>query len=451
MYGDLNKKKLYDNVKLGFEFEFFSPIPRQELAEKLTMLLNKKVIWTDMYHSDLPVTESQFKLEPDFSGGFKMNELVTGVMSYNEAIHMMYKVMNFIDEHGFTNDRTGFHINISFNEFDLGLNERLQNLNVFKYILALDESRIFEMWPSAKSRVQKVYKTSVSNIYPKNKFINETSLDYSSPESPLEYVYPHSKYFGLNFEKLSHGYLEVRYAGGTDYQNRRSDATNLINYIAESIYDVLKNNNAYSIEDRKKISDIMKRQKETVMAIKTFEGFKKAYPNIELYADLHDDPRIVGANYLNIRESLFDLIIYGSINKGKVNYDTSNKRVQLKDSIVREGFGLKNLDFINCTIEAEISNCMLYSCKVRSSHLNECQILTLNDIRYCHLEDCLFERDGDNRVDLSYLKCSPNSVIHAKLNECIIRDGIISLDSEVDNKTEIISGTAKGSKHSDVK
>ena len=35
MYKDLNKSKIFDNVNLGFEFEFFSPIPREELAEKL--------------------------------------------------------------------------------------------------------------------------------------------------------------------------------------------------------------------------------------------------------------------------------------------------------------------------------------------------------------------------------------------------------------------------------
>jgi hypothetical protein len=190
MYKDINKRKLYDNTRIGFEFEFFSPIDRKTLAESLEKVLGRKVIWTDDYHSDIPVSESQFKLEPDFSGGFKMNELITGVLSYNEAIHVMYKVMNFIDENGFTTDRTGMHINMSFNEFDLGLNEKLQNLNVFKYILGLDEAKIFEMWPSAKSKIQKVYKSTVSNIYPKKKFISETSMNYAKPESPMEYAYP---------------------------------------------------------------------------------------------------------------------------------------------------------------------------------------------------------------------------------------------------------------------
>lgn len=448
MYKDLNAKKLFDNVNLGFEFEFFSPISREELAEKLSQVLGKNVISSNEYGSDIPVTYSDFKLEPDFSGGFKMNELITGVMPYNEAIHVMYKVMNFIDENGFTTDRTGMHINISLNEFDLGLPERLQNLNVFKYILRLDEEKIFEMWPSAKSRMQKVYKNSVSNIYPKNKFLSETSISYANPNSPLDFMYPQSKYFGLNFEKLREGYLEVRYAGGPDYQTKRMSATNLINYIAESLNETLSSNYSYSIDEQRKVSDVIKNQRRVTQSIKTYENFVKEYPKIELWVDLKNDPRIIESNYLNIRESLFDLITFGKMTKGKINYDTETSRVQLKDSILKEGFGIHDIDLINCTVESELSNCVLHGCKVRSSHLTECKITTDNDIRYCHMEDCLFEKGGANRIDTSYIKSSPESVIYANLNECIVRSGIIALDAQVDSKTEVLSGTLKGSKRS---
>lgn len=447
MYKDLNNKQLFDNVNLGFEFEFFSPISREELAEKLSSALGKNVIHSDEYGSDIQVTHNDFKLEPDFSGGFKMNELITGVMPYNEAIHVMYKVMNFIDENGFTTDRTGMHINISLNEFDLGLSERLQNLNVFKYILSLNEEKIFEMWPSAKSRMQKIYKNSVSNIYPKNKFLSETSIQYANPNSPLDFMYPQSKYFGLNFEKLREGYLEVRYAGGPEYQTKRASATNLINYIAESLQATLSSNYSYSIDEQRKVTDVIKHQRQITQSVKTYENFVKNYPNIELYVDLKNDPRIVESNYLNIRESLFDLITFGKMAKGTINYDTDSKRVQLKDSSLKEGFGIHGIDLINCSIESELTKCLLVNCKVRSSHLTECKIVTDNDIRYCHVEECLFEKGGVNRIDSSYIKSSPSSIIYANLNECIVRSGIISLESQVDSKTEVLSGTAKGSKN----
>lgn len=446
MYKDLNKSTIFDNVNLGFEFEFFSPISRRELAEKLEKSLNKKVTWTDEYRSDLPVSRDQFKLEADFSGGFKMNELITGVMPYSEAVHIMYKVMNFIDENGFTTDRTGLHINMSFNEFDMGLKERLSNLNVFKCILSLNEEKIFEMWPSAKSQIQRIYKNSVNSIYPKDKFIAENSVQYAKPGNPMDFAFPQSKYFGLNFEKLREGYLEIRYAGGPEYQLRKADATNLINYMAERLYETLKENSSYTAEEQRKINDVIKLQRENTLALKTYANFVKNFPSIELYVDLKDDPRILESNYNNLRESLFDLITFGKMKKGQVNYDALTKRVQVKNSSIKEGFSLHDLDFINCTLEAELSRCLLYGCKVRSSRISECRILTGNDIRYSSLDACVFERGGNNRIDLSYINSSSDSIIYANLNECIVRAGIISLDSEVDGKTEIIAGNAKGSK-----
>ena len=319
MYKDINKRQLFDNVNLGFEFEFFSPLSRQELSEKMSKVLKKRVHWTDQYHSDMPVAENDFKIEPDFSGGFKMNELVTGVMPYNEAIHVLFKVFNFINEHAFTSERTGIHINISFNENELGLKERLQNLNVFKYILNLNEAKIFEMWPSAKSRMQKIYKNSVLNIYPKNKFIAETGLNYAYPASPLDFKLPHAKYFGLNFTKLSNNYLEVRYAGGADYQNKKQDTVELINYMAESLYETLKENNSYSVNENRRISEILTRHKTLLTAVKTYESFTKAYPELELYVDLRNDPRIVESNYAAFKEKLFELITTGNLKKGIVN------------------------------------------------------------------------------------------------------------------------------------
>ena len=444
MYKDINKKKLFDNVDLGFEFEFFSPLTRRELSEKLTEVLGKTVNWTNRYHSKLQVQPGVFKLEPDFSGGFKTTELVTGVMPYSEAIHVMFKVFNFINEYGFTNDRTGFHINISFNESELGLPDRLQNLNVFKYILNLNEAKIFDLWPSAKSRIQKIYKNSVLNIYPKNKFIAETSINYANPASPMDFNLPFSKYFGLNFTKLPNNYLEVRYAGGKGYENKRKESVELINYIAESLYETLLNNHTYTVNENRKISDFLRDRKELLLAVKTYENFQRSYPEIHLYVDLRDDPRIVEANYPNFREKLFELISTGNLQKGQVNYDTAEKRVQLRQTSLKECFSVSGIDFVECFIEGEINECRLFNCKIRSSHVMNSEILDKNDIRYSYLKECSFRRGGDNRIDFTYINSRPESPIFGELKECIVRSGTVDIDCKVDNKTEFIEKMVHG-------
>lgn len=438
MYKDINKKFLFDNVDLGFEFEFFSPLSRKELSEKLSKTLGKTVNWTNTYHGKTPVLPNSFKLEPDYSGGMRTNELITGVMPYNEAIHVLLKVFNFINENGFTNERTGLHINISFKENQLGLHEKLQHLNIFKYILNLNEGKIFDLWPSAKSRIQKIYKNSVLNIYPKNKFIAETSIEYANPASPTDFNLPYSKYFGLNFTKLPNNYLEVRYAGGKDYEKKKHEAVELINYMAESLYETLQNNNTYTVNEKMKISEFMKSRKDIVLSVKTYENFVRNFPNIQLMVDLKTDPRIVESNYSNLREPLFDLITTGNLSDGLVNYDTNEKRIQVRDASLKECFSIGRLDLINCYVEGEISGCRLFECKVRSSRLMDSLLIDKNDIRYSYLKECSFHQGGENRVELTFIKSKPEHIIYAELKECIVRSGTVSLDSKVDSKTEFI-------------
>jgi hypothetical protein len=438
MYKDLNQRKLFDNVNIGFEFEFFSPLERPELAEKLGRLLGKKVHWTNQYHSQIEMEEGDLKIEPDFSGGFKMHELVTGVMPYNEAIHTLFKVYNFIQENCFTSERTGLHINISLNESDLGIKDRLQHLNVFKYLLNLNEAKIFEMWPSAKSRIQRIYKNSVMRIYPKSKFISEKSISYYGPVSPLDFNLPHTKYFGLNFTKLQKNYLEVRYAGGAGYEERKQNTVDLINYIAESLYDTLQSNHDYSVQEKKRIADIIEHHQKVMTSVKTYESFVNNYPAIEMYVDLRNDPRILESNYSNLKEKLYELITTANLKRGIVNYDTSKKRLQLKDAKIKESFSVSGLDLINCSVSGEITNCEMYGCEVRSAKVSESRFLTGNDIRYSYIKDCSFVKDGSNRIDLSFIKNPPENLIYADLNECIVRAGTVSLNSKVDSKTEFI-------------
>ena len=57
--------------KLGFEFEFYSNLNRNEIANELGKVLGKKVLLFNKYHSNFKPTKDIFKLEPDYSGSFR--------------------------------------------------------------------------------------------------------------------------------------------------------------------------------------------------------------------------------------------------------------------------------------------------------------------------------------------------------------------------------------------
>ena len=44
MYNDLEKRNIFENLKLGFEFEFFSPLDRERLAGIFENSLSRKVV-----------------------------------------------------------------------------------------------------------------------------------------------------------------------------------------------------------------------------------------------------------------------------------------------------------------------------------------------------------------------------------------------------------------------
>jgi len=436
MYNDLSKRHIFENANLGFEFEFFSPVSRENLAAIFEKALGRQVVWSNSYKSGTPVTESQFKLEADFSGGFKMHEFVTAPLPYAEAVNVLFRSMNVIAENGFTSDRCGLHINLSFNKKTTNLPVSLENLNVLKFILNLDEAKIYDLWPSALNKTQKPYKGSVNFIYPKNRFIAETAL-HVKPD-PTQFNVPQSKYFGLNFSKLADGYLEIRYAGGTDYQNKKSQAIELINYLTELTHTVLENNSDYSLTEKQQISKILEKQKATLLAVKSPQNLRTSYPNISLYVDLRADQPIVESNFANLKDALFDMIAFGNLKSGVVNYDTATKRIQIKDAKLKEGFGISGVDLFNCVIEGEVSNCLLYGCRVKSSLISESVIHTNNEIRHSLLKNCSFQRDGVNLIAGSYLDIKPEHPIFAELKECIVRSGTLSYNSIADSKTEFV-------------
>lgn len=436
MYNDLAKRNIFENVKLAFELEFFSPIKRPELAQIFEKGIGRQVIASDQYKSGIEVNERQFKLEADFSGGFKMNELATASLPYSEAVNVLFRAMNLIAENGFTTDRCGLHIKLSFNNKDLGLRYTLENLNTLKFILNLDEQKIYQMWPSALNKTQKPYRGSVNFILPKNKFIAETGLSYKP--SPADFQIPHSKYFGLNFEKLSEGYLAIHYAGGKGYEARKTQAVELINYLAELAYSTLERNNEYTLSEKSQISSILENQKQMLLSVKTPQNFRSAHPNVFLYVDLLADLPIVEANFENVKERLFDLVSYGNLKSGIVNYDTNTHRVQIKDAKIKEGFGITGVDLINCVIEGEIKDCFLYGCKVKSSLIKECTIYSNNEIRHSILKNCAFHGGGENLIAGSYLDIKPEYPIHAELKECIVKSGTLAYNCVADRSTEFI-------------
>ena len=437
MYNKIENKFLFDNTNVGFSFQFFSPLNRKKIASKLSKYLGKNVIPLNNKKNIKFIDETVY-VSPEFSGGYKMNRIDTDLMPYHSAIHTMLKCMNFINEYGFTNNRSNMNIKVSLNEMDLNLKYKLENLNKFKYILNLKESEIFKMWPETSSEKEKIYQSKAMFIYPKELYSSRLSGSLLEKANPMEYNFPESSHFGTNFSKLRDGYISIKYAGGKNYQKKKDETIELINYVSKHLYETLSNNNSFDINEKRKIEKLLEKYQNVIDSTKSYDIFKHSYPDIHVYVDLKKHNFLIESNYKSIRNKLFELISCCEMEKAIVNYDTKRQRIQVKDARVKKGFSLNNMDFFDCYIEADINECLFENCIIRNSTLTDSMVYSNNDIKYSKLYKCKY---GGylNEIKSSYIDSDPNDIINANLSNCIVLHGNFSQESKIDNKTELIN------------
>ena len=175
----IDKLNALSSSVIGFEFEFYTNMLKGEAAESIGKEVKKKVQVSEKYHSDLKVTSSLFKLEPDYSGGNKMVELITGPMEYSEAIPVMIKILNWIEKNGWTDDRCAFQFSVSFDKFRREIKDRIENLDKLKFILGLDENFIYSKFGN---RSNNVYANTVKRVVPVNRFSILENINYIDPK-----------------------------------------------------------------------------------------------------------------------------------------------------------------------------------------------------------------------------------------------------------------------------
>lgn len=431
---DIKNRQHVEAAQFVLTVDFFSNKTVQQLAEKAQTFLHRDIEVGATRDAWKPVEENCARLTNMYNNGFKMKRLTIGPVYYYEGVNALLKSFKFIEENGYTNELCKAKINLGFSKMNEGA--RVPNLNKFKFLLNFNEAKAFELWPQ-EIRSSKIYKHSVNLIYPKNKFIAEATVPSGSYSSQMEFSFPRSKQFGINFDKISEGFVTVNYVGGKDYEKKSTQAVELLNMVIETLFSTLKSNSVYSDSDREKIKDILTEQKTHLAGLKNYKAFETKYPLIKLSMDLDTRPEILSASFNLVRESLFDLVTYGGLVRGQVNYNSESRQLEVMGGRIKNGFNLSGITFIDSSIQAEISECTLLNCKVRSSRLIECTIFDKNDIRYSSLSNCNFNQTGVNTIQQTTIKGKPEMQVAGNLTECLVVGSPLSYNSTKDSKTEI--------------
>lgn len=438
MFKVLSKKEIYDQTSLSFVFEFFTPLNKRETAAKFARSLGKKVKWFVDVNPTFEATYETFKIAPTYSNGYKEITLTTGFMPYHEAMHMFLKTMNIIDTIGFTTDRCTVQTSLKVNERELGLMTGLTKLNRFKYLLGINEAELFEMWPHKENERNKIYQNHLQFIQPREIYNTVITENFIEKMDPTEFSFPESDFFANDFSHLAEGFLNIRYISGKDYTKKKREAVSTINMVIEHVYETLKDNYSYTPSEKTKISKIVNEFRDSIDGTRSYFNFKALYPNIGIYVDLKPDYQLIEANYTILREKIFKLIVGGGIEEGVINYDTRRKVLQIKDAEIKKSILIEGVEFYQCEVEADSKNCLFESCNIKNSKIVECTIFSNNNIKNSKIIDCDYLGDA-NEIFSSYLDNSPKKMINAHLSECLVKHGMFTLNSKIDDKTKILN------------
>jgi len=428
-----DKVTALNSAVIGFEFEFFSNMLKGAMKNSLSEAVGKTVILSDKYHSKTAVSKNTFKLEPDYSGGSKMFEFITGPLPYSEAIPIFYKIIRWIEKNAYTTDACAFQFSVSFSKFDPSLKIRLENIDRLKFLLGFDETKIYSKFGN---RTNNVYSKSIKRVIPRNRFSFVENI--RNIDSKM-FKIPEDKYYGVNFSKLSKGYLEIRYIGGKDYHKKAKDIREIMDYVCLYMYDILSGRIlGYTADDTKKLEAMMKDYKNVVRSFSRPNSFAMYYPDFHLLVDLKGDEENIKTYYTIMRDKIFDLIVDGNMKRGFLNYDTSTGRFQVKNAKIRDAFDINGFDIIDCDIKnSVINNCAFYSCKIRNSEIIESQLMGGNLVKKSKIKNTSAE--FSNQLIDCFID-SKGKKIDCEIEGGVLRAGNTAQNAKISKETETVKG-----------
>ncbi len=387
---------------IGFEFEFYiKDISFYKTLEILNKELDPvKVHGFRQYHSEFKVDSKNFKIEPDLSGGSNMVELITGPLPYNDSKYYLVKILKFIRNYGYTNEKCSIHFNLSFDDVDKNLND----LNVLKLILNTDEEEIFRFFPSRKDSI---YAKSVKKIIPYK--------EYDFFNIPIETVsnlmrIPNDKYYGINFTNINNSKdtqrIEFRYLGGKDYEMLSGNIIYFLDKFALNAYN--STDVKFDISDSEKLEKYLEENISRMKSFLKYESFIIEFPNIKIQIDQNSVYEIVNSYFPEIYKKIWSIIDSCDIGGCIINYVTSLKSIEIVDSTIKVNSTIKEINFIGCDIKSGIfDDCSFYGCEVDGSQISNSNI---------------------NRSDIIKSKINDSNVEASTLTDCFFMGGLMNGD-----------------------
>lgn len=427
-----DKESILNASQVGVEFEFYSNYDLEKTREMVSSLLGRKIRLETKAHSEFQPSADEFKMEPDMSGGKGLIELVTGAIPYRNARIMIIKMLNWIEEHGYTTDRSSIHLNLSFQKDYLEDKNMISKLNVLKFILEFNEDQVYKLFPNRKDSI---YAKSIKWIMPKNEAFH---YDDSALSTTL-FNFPNTKYYGINFDKRIKNYLEFRYIGGKDYQKRKDEILYLLERFLQQMWKACYLPE-FTIENRLELKRIMSLNLPYREILKDHTNLKKHFPKVELMVDLQEVDQVIRLQWTRIKNIVVSMLTKGGLTEGIINYDSDLGRIQVKDGKFPICYELTGVDLIDCWVNGNLFASDLYNCKVTRSTLENCNLFQGTEVSESKIKSSYVH--GSCKATNCYV-FGTDGIFKGKMIGGIFREGMIDDNTRFEDAEVVLSKKIK--------
>lgn len=427
----IDSHKILKKAIVGIEFEFFmKELSYYKTLEILNQYLSPiKVHGFRVYHPDFKPDKDNFILSPDLSGGNSLVELITSPLDYYSAKFYLVKIVKFIQDYGYTNEKCSVHFNISFEknkDNDLDLND----LNMLKLILEIDEEEIYRYYPSRKDNV---YAKSVKRMIPYKEYdFNSISIDVVKNNLRL----PNDKYYGINFLNINNDResqrLEFRYIGGQDYEKNVGNLLYFLDkFILNTFYCL---NKPFTDTNMQDLENYLDKNISYFNTFSKFDNFIVEFPGIAIQIDQINDYDIINAYYPKLYTKLYNLLdSCQDLKNCIINYVTETQKIEIIDATIKSNFNIKNYDFINCNVQNGIfEECGFVNSELYNSQVIKCRLdgtkITGSKLLNCHMESYLVK-------DSFFM----NGYINCEMESGVMRSGKLGPYANISSTTKIVS------------
>ena len=368
------------NSLIGLEIKgTFKESDENVLLENLKNVLNRDIVFSTSEYKLLNPTE----LSAVVTKSGNAYVIKTPMYSYFEAIFILPKILEFLKG---LKTYKGSYMYLKLGFIDGFVD--ITRVNILKFILEFKEDYILKsIGDITKSSDLK----KISDIKPFT-LINCSDTVQKQVDG-YRYLADEDDDFVLSFSKLTDGYLLSRYLQDIDYRSKWEEILKSINHTLITLYNTCTNTE-FDEGEITKVEKYNEQFKEYEKNFSCFEMFCDKYKSIKLTIDLDNDKAKVNLIYPQVKDRLFNIVIYNDIKDAHINYDTDVSKMQIKDVDLKDCYNLTNIDIVNCDIENScIRDCDLYDCNSDNSTFIKCNMFGYSDCKECNFKNCFISRN----------------------------------------------------------